>query len=292
MRMRGLLLLLLAVAVGVSVACDDSGSDASGRPEVVTAFYPLTFLVDGIGGANVHIDDLTPAGVEPHDLEMTAGQVRDLADADLVVLVGGGFQPALEDAVEQVDVDILDVLEGQDLVEGGEEDGTDPHVWLDPVRMIDMARSITEALSGLDPEHAGAYEEAAGELEDDLTELDREFSTGLADCERREIVTSHEAFGYLAARYGLEQIGIAGIDPESEPSPARLAEVADFARENDVTTIFFEELAPPDIAETLAGELGIETAVLNPLESGPETGDYLTEMRANLEALRDALSCG
>jgi zinc transport system substrate-binding protein len=167
----------------------------------------------------------------------------------------------------------------------------DPHVWLDPSILDSIADQMAARLSELDPDHTEMFSGNAERLQSDLRELDEEFSRGLANCRSREIVTSHAAFGYLAARYDLKQVSISGIDPEAEPTPAKLAEVATFVKEHHITTIFFEELAPPDLAQTLARETGAHTDVLSPLETPPDNGDYLSEMRLNLKRLETALDC-
>jgi zinc transport system substrate-binding protein len=234
--------------------------------------------------------------VEPHDLELSARQIGDLVDADLVTYLGGGFQPALEDALAGIDgpikFDALQIEEPLRGAEAGENDSiVDPHVWLDPLRMAGIVDELARRLSDLDPDGAALYKENAQALERELTQLDQEYTRGLKHCRSHQIVTSHDAFGYLAARYGLEQISVAGIDPEAEPSPGRLSEVADFVTQHHINTIFFEELAPPDLAETLARETGAQTEVLSPLESKPEQGDYIDVMRSNLDRLRTALGC-
>ena len=157
--------------------------------------------------------------------------------------------------------------------------------------MRSIVDRVTERLATIDPDHEEDYLDNAGALDAQLSALDREFSDGLESCRTRDIVTSHAAFGYLAARYDLNQISISGIDPEAEPSPGRLAEVARFVKENDVNTIFFEELVSPDVAETIASETGASTEMLSPLESQPESGDYIDAMKANLAALIEALEC-
>jgi zinc transport system substrate-binding protein len=287
----------LLCAAFAAVACGGSsgaGDLDDGRPLVVAAFYPLAFATGRVGGKAVQVDSLTPGGVEPHDLELSSGQVRDIAEADLVVYLGQGFQPAVEDVVTSLDASRrLDALEGKSLLPGVEEDDqTDPHIWLDPTIMATIADQIADRLSALDPGAADGYETNAEALKRELLELDREYSDVLSKCRSNEFVTSHSAFGYLAARYGLRQTSIAGVDPEGEPSPRRLAEVARFVDEHAVTKIFFEELAPPDLAETLARETGAEAEVLSPLETPPERGDYLDVMRTNLDKLREALGCG
>jgi zinc transport system substrate-binding protein len=310
---RSALTVLLLLA-GVSCGGTSGAGDREGT-QVVASFYPLAFVAEEVGGSLVEVVNLTPPGAEPHDLELTAGQVRDLAEADLIVYLGDGFQPSVEDAIGELDGDVVitDVLSTQEeLLEAvpheGEEEGahaedehaedehaeegqSDPHVWLDPQRTAAIARLLGERLGEVDPDNASTYQENAEALETRLSALDADYRDGLAQCERRSLVTSHEAFGYLAQAYSLEEIGVAGIDPEAEPSPGRLAEVADFVRAEGVTTIYFEVLVSPAVAETLAEETGVATARLDPLEGAPEQGDYFFAMRANLDALRQGLGC-
>ncbi|KXK63470.1 ABC transporter substrate-binding protein [Micromonospora rosaria] len=169
----------------------------------------------------------------------------------------------------------------------------DPHVWLDPTRLATIGDKLAERLGQLAPERAADFTTRAQQLRTELEQLDGEFTAGLETCQRREIVVSHTAFGYLTQRYELEQIGITGLTPENEPSPQRLAAVAEEARTHKATTIFFETLVSPKVAETIAAEVGAKTAVLDPLEglSATGDGDYFSVMRANLQALRTALSC-
>lgn len=298
---------LLPVAMAlVLAACGRAGTSTTGGIEVVTAVYPLTWVAEQVGGEMLQVTPLTAAGAEPHDLELTASQVRDLSEADLVLYIGGGFQPAVEDALgDNGDpLGTLDLLEdagqtGQTEDTPGdheEDDGHgheegDPHVWLDPTIMAEIATRVADRLAEIDPARAADYESNAERLSLELRQLDEDIRLGLSDCDRHEIVVSHEAFGHFTERYGLEQIGVAGIGPEAESSPARLAEISRYVQDHDVTTIFFEELGSPEVAETLSGELGIEVAALSPLESPPEQGDYLDRMRANLSALQKALGC-
>ena len=279
-RAQSALMALLLVFLG---ACTGSraGSD---RPTVVATVYPLAFLVEKIGGERVDLVDLTPAGVEPHDVELEPGQIRALAEADLTLYLGGGFQPAVEDVLPDVSGVTLDLLAPIDA-------GADPHAWLDPRMFGRMAEATLGSLVDIDPEGAASYEAAAATLERDLDALDDDFAAGLAQCDRRTIVTSHAAFGYLAARYDLDEVALSGLDPEAEPSPQRLAEVARLAEAEGVTTIFSEELVSPEVAESLADELGIEVAVLDPLETRPGDGDYEDAMRSNLATLQEALDC-
>jgi zinc transport system substrate-binding protein len=264
----------------------------------VAAFYPLAWAAEQVGGTVVDVSDLTPSGVEPHDLELKASQVRDLSDADLVIYMGSGFQPAVDDVAGQLDADHrLDALEGRDLLRGTPEEGeadasqTDPHIWLDPSIMATIVDDVATRLAEIDPDHADQFDANSAVLQEELASLDEEFRAGLNNCDRHDIVTSHAAFAYMAAAYGLEQVSVAGIDPESEPTPGRLAEVARFVTDNGVTTIFFEELAPQDVADTLARETGAKIEVLTPIETQPSNGTYLDAMEANLAALREALDC-
>lgn len=295
---------LLALVLGGCSAPQAGNQPAGETPTVVAAFYPLEYVSAAVAGEHAEVIGLTQAGVEPHDLELTSNQIQDLLSSDLLVFAGEGFQPAVEDLLDQVQGEKLDVLEGLNLVEGsddhndhGEDEGQegheelDPHVWLDPIRMADITRSVQQTLATLDPEHAAEFEANAERLIAQLEELDQEFQQGLGSCSRREIVTSHAAFGYLADRYDLEQHAVSGLDPGSEASPRQLQELAETVRNRGVTTIFFERLVPKDLAETLARETGTTTAALDPIESRPQDGDYLSAMRTNLAELRQALDC-
>jgi len=278
------------------------GGAAESEPlNVVAAFYPLQFAAAQVGGDDVKVDNLVPPGVEPHDLELTAQQVGTLQDADLVLYLAQ-FQPAVDEAVADVDeakkldaATIAPLEEDYVPLEEGElhedEKGKDPHVWLDPTRMAGIVDAVAERLGKADPDNAAEYTSRAEALGQQLAELDTQFRTGLANCESKDIVVSHNAFGYLASRYGLRQVPITGLTPEEDPSPARVAEVADFARKNNVKTIFFESLVSPKIAQTIADEVGAKTAVLDPVEGVEDGETYLSVMEDNLAALRTALGC-
>lgn len=275
-----------AVAMATTAAaCGDEPDD--GRQRVAAGFYPLEFVAERVGGQRVDVVTLTAPGVEPHDLELDPGQVDEVQTADVVLYAGGGFQPAVEAATRDAEGRVVDVLEAVEVI------GGDPHVWLDPVRMQDVARAVAGALSGADPDGTGAYQDGAARLVADLEALDAELRDGLARCDERLLVTTHGAFAYLADRYGLEQASITGIEPGAEADPARIAELADLVEDRGVTTVFTEELLPADLAVTVAAEVGAATAVLSPLEGEPEDGgDYLSAMRENLAVLRDGLGCG
>ena len=273
--MRALAILLaLVTVVGCSREADDDP-----RRTVVASLYPLAWVAVRVGGEDVRVVNLTPPGAEPHDVELSPGDVETIRDADLVVYIGGGLQPAVEEAVETRTGPSLDVLRP------GE---TDPHVWLDPVRFGLVAREVAAAL-GIRDDGRGFSRALAGFL-------DRDFRSGLADCERRTIVTSHAAFGRLAARYGLTQLSLAGRSPESEPGPRELEELIEKVRAARATTVFAEPLVSDRVAETVAREADLAVATLDPIEGLREDRldageDYLTVMQANLAALREALGC-
>lgn len=284
---RSFLVIPVAFLAPLAFACSGSAG-TPGVPRVVTTVYPVSFVVDRIAGDEVDATDLVPAGAEPHDVELSPGQVRTLAEADLVFYVGGGFQPAVEDAVEGIEGDAVDVLGAAGVRDEG---GTDPHVWLDPLRLARIAEVVRDRLVAEDPEGAGAYRANFDRLRRELFGLDDELARGLHGCERDEFVTAHQSFGYLAARYDLTEISLSGLDPEAEVSPTRLAEVARMVRDHDLSVIFYEELVSPASAETLAAEVDARTEVLSPLESAPDDGDYFTVMSRNMEALKEALVC-
>lgn len=275
---------IVLVLIGATLAlagCGGSDDDAGGpdRPEVVAAFYPLAWAAERVAGDAVQVRNLTPPGTEPHDVELTARDVERIRSADVVLYLGDGFQPAVEDAVDGASGTAVDLLE--DPVD------RDPHVWLDPIRFAGIVERIADVLDRPD----GAAETVA-----DLRELDKDFSSSLSQCQRREMVTAHEAFGYLARRYRLEQVAITGISPEAEPTPRQLEDVVERVRQTGATTIFFETLVSPRLAQTVARETGAGTAVLNPIEGltkeqASRGEDYMSLMRDNLASLRHALGC-
>jgi zinc transport system substrate-binding protein len=283
MRIVPALLLLALVVAGCSAV------PTGGSKNVVAAFYPLAFAAERIGGPSVHVENLTPPGAEPHDIELTPREVGEIQTAAVVLYLSHGFQPAVEQAAKGSRGKRVDALAGLDLRRGvGDEAGkSDPHVWLDPVLFAKLVRRVGAALGR--PARAVA-------LARKVLALDGAYRAGLAHCVRRDFVTSHAAFGYIAARYGLRQIPITGIDPESEPSPRRLQALIRLVRREQVTTVFFERLVSPRLAETVARDAGAKAAVLDPIEgltpSEQARGvDYLALMRQNLRVLRSALGC-
>lgn len=278
--------LILALWSLLLTGCNPGEPD---YPEfsIAAAFYPLAYAAEETGG-DIPVRNLTPPGAEPHDLELSPRDVERIRSADLVLYLSSGFQPSFERALEGADGEKLDLLQGLDLIRGDE--GADPHVWLDPARYLQQAKLIRDALD-LPRPWAPADSFAAR-----LRRLDTDFKRGLAKCARREIVTSHAAFGYLADRYGLEQIALTGIAPEAEPTARDLERIVREVELSGATTVFFETLVSPRLAETVAREAGAKTAVLNPLEGLSqdeldEGKNYFSVMRENLAILRQALGC-
>jgi zinc transport system substrate-binding protein len=279
--MKTILISWLVVAAGAGTAgCESASGD---RSDVVAAFYPLAYAAQEIGGPGLPVKNLTPPGAEPHDIEVSPRDVAAVESARYVLLLGHGFQPQLERAAgfRPKTLRVLDTPGLSRFADG------DPHVWLDPLRYRLIVLRIGEKLGRPAP---------AARLADRLTALDREYRRGLAHCTRREIVTSHEAFAYLAQRYGLKQIAVTGLSPEAEVSPRDLERTIDDVRRTHATTVFFETLVSSRIAKTVARDTGARTAVLNPIEGltakqqhGGE--DYFSLMRENLVALRKALGC-
>lgn len=283
------------VAAGVLGALLASCSPSSGAPssgvDVVAAFYPLAELARRLGGSGVGVTDLTPAGTEPHDLELRPGDLAALAHADLVLYVGGGFQPSVERAVKTLPTSVRIV----DVLAVAPEPANDPHVWLDPVAFRRVAKRIATVLSEIVADKE-AIAERTEAFATQLRALDRHIRGRLTDCRRREFITSHAAFGRFVARYGLRELAISGIDPEAEPSSARLQEVGAAARANGATTIFAEPLLDDRVARTVARIADARVRTLDPIESLTREqrdagADYFSVMKQNAAALAEALGC-
>ncbi|EFL26232.1 zinc ABC transporter, zinc-binding protein AdcA [Streptomyces himastatinicus ATCC 53653] len=317
--------LVGAAAMGLTTltACSSNSSDGrtDGKLDVVASFYPMQFLAQRIGGSHVNVSTLTKPGVEPHDLEISPRQTADLSKAGLVVYLKG-LQPSVDRAIGQAEPrHVADAASYTSLedhgteVEGEEGHGhgesgehgheaheahegdasADPHIWLDPVRYAQVAEGVGKALQKADPDHAAAYKKNTAALVKQLGALNDDFKTGLKDRGTDTFITTHAAFGYLSERYGLRQEAISGLDPESEPSPARMRALHTTAKKDKVNTVFFETLVSDKTAKTLAGDLHLKTDVLDPIEgigNKSKGRDYLEVMRSNLTALRKALGAG
>ena len=322
----------LALSACTSTATSGDSSSKDGKLTVMASFYPLQYLAEKIGGEHVSVTSLTPEGAEPHDLELSPKMVDSLSSADAVIYLAGFQSAVDEAIEQQAPKTVIDVSSAADLIEAGtdanhpsedEEEATDeaqsgeteahdhdhegadhadhdhhhdmsadPHFWLDPTRMAKAATLVGDKLAEADSPHADTYKANAKALAEELNTLSNTLVTKTSNCKVKTFVTAHTAFGYLADRTGLTQVGISGLDPESSPSPARLAEIAQIAKEQGVTTIFTEALIDPKVAQTLADDLGITTAVLDPIESQTDASkDYAATMNSNIEALTKALDC-
>ncbi|GAA3498378.1 zinc ABC transporter substrate-binding protein [Streptomyces prasinosporus] len=304
-----------ALGFGTLTACssDSAAAGDTGSFDVVASFYPMAFLAERIGGEHVHVTSLTQPGQEPHDLEISARQTAQLEEADAALYLKG-LQPSVDEAIGQspiatkIDAAELTTLEehgteaGHDEEHGDEHahedehghdhEGGDPHIWLDPVRYAEVAEGVGKAFQKADPDHAADYRKNTAALVKDLKALDEKFRTGLANRTTDVFVTTHAAFGYLAERYGLTEEAISGLDPDTEPSGARVKELQKIAKEDGVTTVFYETLVSDKTAKTLAGDTGLRTDVLDPVEGITDRSrgeDYFQVMEANLTALRTAL---
>ena len=285
---------------------DDTSSDK--KLNVMASFYPMYDFAVKVGGDKVDVTNMVPAGTEPHDWEPAATDIKNLENADVFIYNGAGMEHWTDDVLDSLENKELTVVEaskGLTLLEGkeeeeGEEEGDeettyDPHVWLSPVNAKTEMENIKNAFVEADPENKDYYEQNYETYAKKFDQLDQDYKDGLADTKSKDLITSHQAFGYLCQAYGLNQIGIEGLSPDSEPDASRMDEIIKFAKENNVKTIFFEELVSPKVAETIADEIGAKTAVLNPLEGLTEDEinageDYFSVMETNLQTIEDALN--
>jgi zinc transport system substrate-binding protein len=312
--MRATIVTLTAVLA--LTACGRQTPPASAPPEVpkiavVASFYPLYEFARRVGGEFADVSNLVPAGAAPHDYEPTPHDVAALHAARLVIYNGAGFEPWIEKLLPGLPagVEPVNATDGLPLVRAEAEhdhapgkespqdrEGLDPHVWLDPVLAQQQVDLIAAAFARVDPDRRATYEANAAALKGELAALDERYRQTLAACRRKTFITSHAAFGYLAARYGLTMVPISGLSPEAEPPAARLRAVVREARAHRATVIYFETLVSPRVAETIAREVGARTAVLNPLEGltaedQAQGASYVTVMDANLRSLADGLDC-
>ncbi|MGH2528956.1 MAG: metal ABC transporter substrate-binding protein [Actinomycetota bacterium] len=284
----------LAVALFALGAAACTGGSSEGRVSMVAAIYPLAWAAEQVGGDSVDVEDLTPPGVEAHDATVTAAQRADIQTADVVVYLGEiDFQPDVERAVDDAGGMAIDVT--AELGIGPRAGETfDPHVWLDLSAMEEVVRLLADALGATDPSGADGFARRGEAALGVLVDLDASFREGLSGCAFTTFVVTHEAFGYLAGAYGLRQLGIEGLTPESEPSAARIqaaAQAIDQGRAAPV--VFYEETdAGRRVGQSVAESVGVPALPLNTLESDPAPLDYISAMEENLTNLREGLRCG
>ena len=287
--MKRLVAAVLTVATAATALTGCAAIDPyAGTRTVAASFYPLAYVAQRIVGSHATVIDLTRPGLEPEDLELDVTKTAEIADAE-VAWYESGFQPAVDQAVAQTGPDhVVDTTDTVPLK------GDNPHFWLDPLLLARAAKAFTATLVQADPAHRTDYRRNLQGLERDLHRLDRAFRTGLRTCRQHLVVTTHAAFGYLGRRYGLHFVSINGLSPDAEPSPDHMRRLQQLIRTRHVTTVFSEALASPELATTLAGDLGLRTGVLNTLEGlTPATRHqtYLSLMRRNLTALQKANDC-
>jgi zinc transport system substrate-binding protein len=294
--------LWMALVAAVAAACQETPAPPS-KPLVVASFYPMYEFSRQVAGDRAEVVSLVPPGVEPHDWEPSPQKLVEVQNARLLVYNGAGFEPWVDKLLHDVTgkkIIVIETTRGLDLIPatapGPAAGGGDPHAWLDPVLAQSQVEAIRAGLAQGDPANKAAYDEHARAFRARLAALDAAFQAGLRDCEHRDIVVSHAAFAYLARRYRLTQVAVMGLAPESEPSPAEVAAIANLARRRKVTYIFFETLVSSRLAETLAREIGAKTLVLNPIEGltkeeAAAGKGYVDLMEANLQSLRTGLGC-
>lgn len=296
--------ILLAACGQKKETSQSSGSD---KIKVVTTFYPMYDFAKNVVGDTGEVELLIPAGTEPHDYEPSAKDIAKITDADVFVYNSNELETWVKDTLENVDrkkVTVVEAAKSIDLMEGQEEEDEsedhghshelDPHVWLDPVLAEKEVEAIRDALVEKYPDQKETFEKNASAYLAKLAVLDKEYQAAFANAKNKTFVTQHAAFGYLAKQYGLTQEAIAGISPDQEPSPSRLAELKKYVQANHISVIYFESSASSKVAETLAKETGVELVVLNPLESltkkeQDQGENYLSVMRENLEALKKSI---
>lgn len=307
-KIAGVALGLAAVLFAVSCGSGDRSPDSSLNNRVVTTIYPVTYFAGRVGGDAVEIVRLVPAGVEAHDFEPSAGDIRTVSDAALVIYTHPSFEVWIDKLEKAVNGDVrfvktaelgqsLDGAAAGNAADGGQAPGpVDPHVWLDPLRAAGQVQRIAGALSAFDPENSGGYIQRANELIRELERLDARYKGQLAVCNFDLIVVSHEAYGHMVKAYGLTQVGLSGLAPEFESSPAGVAEIVRLVRDSGIRYILQEPLADERLAATVAAETGVRLLELHPLESltrdeQARGDDYFTVMERNLAALVTALDC-
>lgn len=293
---KSILIILIIALLLTGCSSKKISSKNNGEKLIVYAsFYPLYFLADEIGKENIDLNAVIPNGVEPHDYEPSIKQLKEIEKAHVFIYNGGNFETWADKLIETIITDKGEIINGSDEVSLKEINGTvDPHIWLDPNNMIKIAEKIKDVFISLDGKNKGVYLDNYNHLLNRLKKLDEDYTKVLKDKKRNSILVSHTAFGYIADRYEFEQIPVAGISPEQEPSPKVMANIIDIAKEDNFKYIFLETLANPKTVRVIADEANLEILILNPIEGLTEEEqkngeDYISIMRKNLENLKKAL---
>lgn len=307
---KGSLLIASLAILFIMVGCgNQEATKDSTKLQIVTSFYPMYDFTQNVAGDNAEVSVLMKAGTEPHDYEPSAKDIAKIADSDVFVYNSKEMETWVSSVLTNIDTKktvVVDASQGIDLLEGNHSDDEteaeheghshahDPHIWLDPVLAQKQVDTIKEGIIKADTKNKETYEKNALAYKEKLAALNEKFEMGLKNAKNRTFVTQHAAFAYLANRYDLEQVAIAGLSPDQEPSPAKLAELNDFIKENNIKIIYFAETASPKIAKTVANETGAKLEVLSPIEGITqeelEKGvDYIKVMEKNLEALEKAI---
>jgi zinc transport system substrate-binding protein len=307
-------LLSISISLFILAGCSSKSISTSNKSKkyrsekikIVTTFYPIYEFTKNVAKENADIKLLIPSSIEPHEWEPTPKDVGTIQNADLFIYNSPYMEtwvPNIEKSLDNKKSSFIEASSGISLIKGQENeeeqgnnnhiDQMDPHVWLSPVLAQKEVQNITKALINIDPAHKEEYKKNSDDYIKKLKVLDDHYRTTLMNMKNKEIITQHAAFGYLTKQYGLIQVPIAGLSPSNEPSPSRLADLKQFAKSDDIKTIFFEEVAPK-VANTLASEIGAKTAVLNTLEGLSEEDqkqgiDYISVMEKNLQILKKVL---
>ena len=313
--MRASRIISLIALTGLLVACGDSQESTpapnTDRLTIAASFYPIAEIVQRVGGDDVQLLALTAPGVEPHDSELSAKQLDELSKSDIVFYIGGGFQPDLEKAIASlpkstVVVDLLksvDVIASEDDHSKEKSDGhnhgnsdSDPHVWLDPANMVTMSEIVSQEIAKVQTDLTSSLTSRQSEYANELNEVGTLIDTTFASCERKELVSAHDAFTYFTKRANLIAVPISGVDPENEPSAKELEATAKVAQERNVTTVFFEEILPKAFADTVAQAIGASIDSINAVETIPQSeldagATYSSIMKSNITKISTALGC-
>lgn len=294
-------LFILIIGVFLISKLSKNNSQPTGRIQVATSFYPIYFFASQIGGNKADVFNITPAGAEPHDYEPTTQDIVRINQSQMLILNGGKLEAwgdKIKDQLQGTNILIVTAGEGlanKEITEEGQKI-QDPHIWLDPILAKTEVERIEKGFEKIDPKDAVYFQSNAKKLQEELDVLNKEYQQGLSSCNKTDFVTSHAAFGYLSAQYGITQISISGVSPDEEPSAQTLAKISDLIKKQNIKIVFFESLISPKLSETMAQETGVKTMVLDPIEGISDNGlkagqNYLTVMKNNLMALKTALEC-